>query len=190
MTECPWHLLFLCREPRVAALQQDMQRDAASFLSKLLPQLSTVSSTCYKLCDTVTVQTEVQRLTAAYLQPATAPALAAYWQTPSGHFLLNRLLTVLPFPVEAVTDPIADSPATCLGRIFGAITAPNRGLRKVANLWVAWANRWIYKFATLRRELLGVDADDDDSDSEPDAPAAAAAAAVAVAPAGAAAGNN
>jgi len=177
LTECPWHLFFLCSHPRVLALQLQMQQDAAEFLHQLLHQLTVVAGSHSKLCDAVAVRIATQHLTATYLQPATVSTLAAYWQTPDGHFLLNRLLTVLPFPVEAVTDPIADSPAFCLGRIFDAITAPNRALRRVANLWVAWANRWILKFATLRRDLLGVKSDD--SDSEPDAPAAASTAAAA-----------
>ena len=171
----PWHLFHECTHARVLELRASMHRDA----ERLLPQLAQVLVEVHRqqrnapAPQRALLELDAQRITAAMAAPR--EQLDGYWSSPHGRFLLHHLLTVLPYHAATVTDPLPHTAAASFGRMLDAVTAPRHHLHRLSNLWVAWADRWIYRFADLRRDLLRA------------AAAAAVAAAPAPAPAAAAA---
>jgi hypothetical protein len=148
----PWHFCFRCSHPRVRALQLQLREAAVPLISSIADLLEDVSMrvpAAYRHCSEAAAAAQLTRTRLA----AGQAALDVYWQSTHGRFLLNRLLTVLPFPEAVVSDLSANSLAATLGRLFDLTTAPDHLLRRLANRWVAWSHDWIRKFAKLRREL-------------------------------------
>jgi len=80
------------------------------------------------------------------------------WGFKVGHFLLFRLLTVLPFGPSDVPR-LRESRNTSIEKLsidFGQLLAntrlPRRFLRQLSNDWIMWSFRWLKRFGDLRSD--------------------------------------
>jgi hypothetical protein len=80
---------------------------------------------------------------------ATLGALA--WDSPSGAFLIFRLLLVLPFPARVLRAGVGAGAASVrhLGELFDAVCVRNCHLRDVADNWTVWAGRELISFVRI-----------------------------------------
>ena len=150
--DSPWHLLLECTHPSISTLRTQLQAAAEALLgrlAKLLPDLNPAGRDAGQQNRALGAASYID----AALAEAPAPR-AAYWATAHGRFLLFKLLTVLPFPEAAVSDPKPHTLAACFGRLLDLTTAPRHHLHSFANLWVSWADKWLRNFATHRKQLL------------------------------------
>jgi len=88
-----------------------------------------------------------------------ALAVAANRQSQDGKAIIDRLVTVMPFPAKVATalpDLLPQLQMVhCLGQIFDSMVVQDRWLRPLANHWVKWATRQIRRFAHVRADALG-----------------------------------
>ena len=72
-------------------------------------------------------------------------------------FVLFRMMLAMPFSAKAVSSQVAKEPMTLsssVGRVYDLLVARNHWTRHLANIIVAWANKWVMTFVELRSQLL------------------------------------
>ena len=131
----PFHAVTECPHAAVAAHRRELTRSVARYLP-LLAEL---------VAGAAAEQSELDAYRAKVAHHGVLMALLAGpvdWDSPSGHFLLFRLVTAQPWPAACVDDPSdAPSVARALGALFDSICARRTSLHRVANSWVGFASR-------------------------------------------------
>ena len=150
-----WHILLECPAARYRSLRQQLMADVPEFLIdvlKLIGEILTRYIKSYGAKDS-----EVDPVWAAKRVITRDIIERCDWTSPVGHFLLFRLLTVLPFPPSALppassgrqVDPSREL-LTLLRNLFESICLPRRVIRPLANKWIRWSYKWLIRFAETR----------------------------------------
>jgi hypothetical protein len=129
-----WHVLSECSDLAVVAACAALRVRAAAFVSTRLIGL------ILKAAGSMEPARRLAARAHAVLARASLPAFD--WDSPSGAFLLYRLVLALPYPACVVTGGDGSAAfARHFGALLDSVYVRSMALRQIANAWTRWAGR-------------------------------------------------
>lgn len=150
-----WHVLLECTAPRYRAARQEMIASAPGLVCTIARRiLEGIKGYACTYGAMPTIQTPDATAACESLQEDAAKPHD--WASKVGHFLLFRLLTVLPFGPTDVPrlrecrNSSTEKLSRDLGQLLENTRLPRRFLRQLSNDWIRWSFKWLKRFGDIR----------------------------------------
>ena len=122
--EDPWHLTNLCPGSAEDSALRSRRAEARTSARHMLLELTGSIAAADRSLE-------------ALAEGARLAMAAMRWESPEGHWLLFRLVGVLPWPAAAAAP--GHHAVAALGALFDACRLPKRALVPIARVWVSWS---------------------------------------------------